>query len=74
MQTELRRRHPDRTILVLNLTNGPGYLYLPSADAYTRDRYQVWQTLYEPGALEAVIEQVDRVVADLPAGRGAPVV
>jgi len=74
MQTELRRRHPDRTILVLNLTNGPGYLYLPSADAYPRDRYQVWQTLYEPGALEAVIEQVDRVVADLPAGRGAPVV
>ncbi|MBD3781118.1 MAG: hypothetical protein IE923_17890, partial [Micrococcales bacterium] len=45
LQTELRRRHPDRAVLVLNLTNGPGFVYLPDRASYDRDRYQVWQTL-----------------------------
>lgn len=68
LQTELRRRHPDRTIFVLNLTNGPGYFYLPSAEAYSHDRYQVWQTQYRQGALETVIDAVDRVLSGLPSG------
>ena len=69
MQTELRRRHPDRCILVANCVNGPGYMYLPDRSAYERLRYQVWQTLLAPGALEAVIEAVDAVIAELPPTR-----
>jgi hypothetical protein len=76
LQTELRRRHPDRCILVLNLTNGPGYMYLPDKAAYERLRYQAWQTLLGAGALEAVIEAADLAIRELPQVRphGAAVV
>lgn len=70
LQTELRRRHPDRAIIVLNLTNGPGGGYLPTRAAYERDRYQVWQTLLEPGALELLVETIDAELAKLPEPRG----
>ena len=70
LQTELRRRHPDRMIIVMNLTNGPGGGYLPTLAAYERDRYQVWQTLLEPGSLERLVEQIDEVLAELPPPRG----
>jgi hypothetical protein len=70
LQTELRRRHPDRSILVLNCTNGPGYMYVPDRAAYERLRYQAWQTLLGPGALEAVLEAADRAITQLPQVRG----
>ncbi|MGB4135063.1 MAG: neutral/alkaline non-lysosomal ceramidase N-terminal domain-containing protein [Microbacterium sp.] len=69
LQTELRRRHPDRVLFVLNLTNGPGGCYLPTKAAYERDRYQVWQTLLEAGALEALVEAIDAAINALPAPR-----
>ena len=69
LQTELRRRHPERAVLVLNLTNGPGFVYLPDRDSYRRDRYQVWQTLLAPGGLELLIDAADRLIAALPPAR-----
>lgn len=71
LQTELRRRHPDRVLLVLNLTNGPGFVYLPDRASYDHDRYQVWQTLLAPGGLEALVEAADTVLAALPSPREA---
>jgi len=68
-QMELRRRHPDRVIFVLNCTNGPGYMYLPTPEAYERLRYQSWQTLVAPGALEAIIEATDQAISTLPVAR-----
>lgn len=59
LQTELRRRHPGQAVLVLNLTNPQVAMYLPTREAYARDRYQVWQTRAAPGSLEALIEAVD---------------
>ncbi len=67
MQTELRRRHPERCILVANCTNGPGFMYLPERSAYERLPYQVWQTLLAAGTLEAVIDEVDAAIRGLPA-------
>ncbi|QJU55281.1 hypothetical protein SCB71_19840 [Herbiconiux sp. KACC 21604] len=69
LQTELRRRHPRFAVAVLNLTNGPGFMYLPPADAYDRDRYQVWQTLLARGSLERVIDAADDIIASLPPAR-----
>lgn len=69
LQTELRRRHPDRAVLVLNLTNGPGFVYLPDRASYDRDRYQVWQTLLAPGGLEDLTDAADALVAALPRPR-----
>ena len=65
-QMELRRRHPDRVIFVLNCTNGPGYVYIPTPDAYDRYRYQSWQTLLEVGALELITDEVTAAIARMP--------
>ena len=65
-QTEIRRRHPDRVIFELNCTNGPGYVYIPTPDAYSRFRYQSWQTLLEVGALELITDEVSTAIARMP--------
>lgn len=65
-QMELRRRHPDRVIFVLNCTNGPGYMYLPTPDSYERNRYQAWQTLLAPGALEKITNEVSEEILKFP--------
>lgn len=64
-QIALRDRFPDLAIVAVNLANGPGFVYLPGADAYRRDAYQAWQTVLAPGGLErlteAAIEQIDAI-------------
>ncbi|MDP1720841.1 MAG: neutral/alkaline non-lysosomal ceramidase N-terminal domain-containing protein [Candidatus Nanopelagicaceae bacterium] len=65
-QTELRRRNPDRVISVLNCTNGPGYMYIPTPEAFERVRYQAWQTLLASGALELIIDATDQAIKSLP--------
>jgi hypothetical protein len=51
LQIELRARFPQKSIVVMNLTNGScGYL-APQA-LYDRDIYQVWQSPYGRGSLE----------------------
>lgn len=68
LQTVLRARHPDKIVVVMNLTNGPGWVYLPPAEAFAIDRYQTWQTVLRPGALEALIDEADRSLTELAAG------
>jgi hypothetical protein len=65
LQITLRRRHPDRPILVLNCTNGPGFVYLPPAADYQRDKYQVWQSLVGPGGLEQLTDGADDLLGEL---------
>jgi hypothetical protein len=65
-QTELRRLHPDRVIFVLNCTNGPGYMYVPTPESYERLRYQAWQTLLAAGALEKIIAETSAAISKLP--------
>jgi hypothetical protein len=71
LQTTLRARHPERAVLVLNLTNGPGFVYLPDRASYGRDRYQVWQTLLAAGCLEVLTDAADALVAAGPDPRPA---
>jgi hypothetical protein len=59
IQTELRKRNPNRIIFVVNLTNAPGLFYLPVRSAYNAPAYQAWQTLLAPGCIEAVTDYVD---------------
>lgn len=61
-QTEVRAAAGDRPVLVLNLTNGPGFVYLPTDDAYRRGAYQAWQTPLAPGSLERLIAAAARAV------------
>jgi hypothetical protein len=63
-QTELRRRFPDKAIVVMNLTNGSSG-YLPPQELYDQDVYQVWQSPYERGGLEKLIGSTAHVLDTL---------
>ena len=64
LQQELRRRHPDRAVVCMNLINGT-IGYLPPADLYESNTYQVWQTPFDRGALEQIIETMDSAIEKL---------
>ena len=65
LQTTLRARFPETPIVVMNLTNGPGFVYLPTRDAYDRGAYQAWQTPLAPGGLDLLEEHLVEVVGAL---------
>lgn len=54
-QVQLRARFPHTTVAVLNASDGC-LNYLPTPAAYQRDVYQVRVALYEPGALQRVLQ------------------
>jgi hypothetical protein len=64
LQTELRSRFPDRAVVVMNVTNGHTG-YLPPAELYDLDLYQVWQTPYGRGSLERVIDEAMRLIGQV---------
>ena len=65
MAQELRRRHPEVVILFLDMTNGPGYIYVPTKSAYERNAYQASQTLLAPGGFEDLLEIIDQQIVEL---------
>ena len=60
MARELRRRNPDLMLLFLDMTNGPGYIYVPTQIAYEQNTYQSQQSLLAPGGFEEMLEIIDR--------------
>lgn len=66
-QERLRARFPERAVVVLNITNAPGAVYLPPEDLYDEDIYPVWQTLLARGSMERVL---DAAAAELEEGMG----
>jgi len=54
-QERLRARFPERAVVVLNVTNAPGGVYLPPEHLYDEDIYPVWQTLLARGSMERVL-------------------
>lgn len=63
LQRDLRERFPELAVVVVNLANGPGFVYLPSDDAYRRGAYQAWQTALAPGGLARLTEAAIAAVA-----------
>jgi hypothetical protein len=64
LQRELRRRFPDTTILCMNLING-SIGYLPPMELYDADVYTVWQTPFDRGSLERLLESMTQAVRDV---------
>ncbi len=65
LQRSLRDAFPQTPILVLGVTNG-GVGYLPPRDQYSeKTLYQVWQSPYAAGCLEAVTEAAIEGIAAL---------
>ena len=63
-QRELRARFPGRAVVVLNVTNAPGGVYLPPAHLYDEDLYPVWQTLLARGSMERLLEAATATLAE----------
>jgi hypothetical protein len=64
LQAELRAAFPGRAVSALNLVNG-SVGYLPPAELYDLDLYQVWQTPFGRGSLERVIAAADEALRSL---------
>lgn len=63
-QTSLRAKFPDSHVVCMNLINGT-IGYLPPADRYGLDLYQVWQSPFERGCLERYLETAARLIERL---------
>ncbi|MEX2534577.1 MAG: neutral/alkaline non-lysosomal ceramidase N-terminal domain-containing protein [Trueperaceae bacterium] len=55
-QVELRAAFPDHAVVVMNLANG-AFGYLPPKEHYRHDIYSVWQTPFDAGGLESLLEK-----------------
>lgn len=60
MAQELRRRNPGLMLLFLDMTNGPGYIYVPTRKAYEQNTYQSQQSLLAAGGFEQMLELIDQ--------------
>lgn len=64
-QLTLRERFPDHRIIVMNLTNGPGFVYFPTQEAYDRGAYQAWQTPLVAGSLDRLEDFATELIRSL---------
>jgi hypothetical protein len=65
LQRELRRRFPDTAVVCMNLINGSIGGYLPPAELYDEDVYTVWQTPFDRGSYERLLETMTRAIRDV---------
>lgn len=63
LQQELRRQFPDTKIVCMNLING-SMGYLPPAELYDEEVYTVWQTPFDRGSFERLLETMVREVGN----------
>lgn len=64
VQTTLRERFPEHHLVCMNLINGT-IGYLPPAETYDLDLYQVWQSPFARGCLERYLEAADAQIRSL---------
>lgn len=67
-QMDVRAAVDDHPVLALNLANGPGFVYLPTDDAYRRGAYQAWQTPLAPGGLDRLTRAAATTLQELAGG------
>jgi hypothetical protein len=63
-QKDLRAKFHPRAVAVMNIVNGSAG-YLPPAELYDTDIYQVWQSPYARGGLERLIETARKSIEDI---------
>ncbi|MBD5785472.1 hypothetical protein IF650_04695 [Cellulosimicrobium terreum] len=59
------RARTARPVVVANLTNGPGFVYLPTREAYDVGAYQAWQSPLAAGSLERLEAHAGSLMDDL---------
>ncbi|GAB3327090.1 neutral/alkaline non-lysosomal ceramidase N-terminal domain-containing protein [Larkinella ripae] len=63
-QQKLRQQFAPKAVAVMNIVNGSTG-YLPPEELYGNDLYPVWQTPFEKGSLELLIDQAIHVTRNL---------
>lgn len=63
LQTSLRGRFPQRTIVVATIVNGSLHTYLPPREVYGTGIYQETIALLAPGSLERLIDAIAAQIA-----------
>ncbi len=71
-QRTVREHAGDHPVVVANLTNGPGFVYLPTDEAYVRGAYQAWQSPLAPGSLARLEQHANHLIDTLAATTPAP--
>ncbi|MFJ4107503.1 hypothetical protein [Oerskovia enterophila] len=71
-QRTVREHAGDHPVVVANLTNGPGFVYLPTDQAYVRGAYQAWQSPLAPGSLARLEQHANHLIDTLAATTPAP--
>lgn len=66
-QRTVREHAGNHPVVVANLTNGPGFVYLPTDQAYVRGAYQAWQSPLAPGSLARLEQHANHLVDTLAA-------
>lgn len=66
LQSDIRYAFPENAIVMTNLTNG-SLGYLPPADIYDLDIYQVWQSPFDRGCLERTGDACRAILRELDA-------
>jgi hypothetical protein len=61
VQMELRKKFPGQAVVCMNLING-SIGYLPPAELYGRDLYTVWQTPFDKGSGEIVLQTMTKAI------------
>jgi hypothetical protein len=64
LQTSLRQRFAEGTIIVSTLVNGSLHTYLPPRNVYDTGIYQDTVALLAPGSLERLIDEIASQIAD----------
>ena len=65
LQSELLRRFPNRTLIVITLANGTNCSYLPTREAYSKPQlYQPEVALLAPGSLETLTDAIGQQLAE----------
>ena len=62
LQSELRRRFPDRILIIGTLANGSKAWYLPDSESYGKGLYQETASVLRKGSLELLIDSLAREI------------
>lgn len=65
LQTELRRRFPNHTLIIGTIANGSDVWYLPDAESFGKGLYQEEASILSQGSLEKLIAALDNAIRPL---------
>jgi hypothetical protein len=65
LQTELRGRFPNHTLVIGTIANGSDVWYLPDSDSFGKGLYQEEASILGQGSLEKLIAALDNAIREL---------